>query len=397
MFFELIRCFKGSCVVSVSGRFPERILNLASNNSIYIESVKKDKDGKLYFKVSKKAYLRLKEILPEDLELNILQRFGIPFFINRYKRRFVLYILPGLFICAAWIFSLFLWRVNIYGGDEALRQKVFSQLKENGVYVGAQKSKIVQYDVKRNLLMNLDGLSWVWVEIKGTTAHVRLHERTKVPETENINEPGDVIATHSGVIEKMQTFCGAPLAAEGDTVEKGQVIVTGVFQSENENIPVYFHHAKAAVTARVWDEKSVNIPKYSYIKVPTGRKKSVYGINFKKNNVNFSLNSGISYSEYDKIEKKLKLPVIPIAFTKTQYYEVNVTAQENNIEELCAKYAMEFQASLEKGGAQQVTVTSAVEDKGEYVLLSMRSERLMRIDKEIPIDKENIRRGEQDG
>ena len=100
---------------------------------------------------------------------------------------------------------------------------------------------------------------------------------------------------------------------------------------------------------------------------------------------------------YDKIEKKLKLPVIPIAFTKTQYYEVNVTAQENNIEELCAKYAREFQASLEKGGAQQVTVTSAVEDKGDYVLLSMRSESLMRIDKEIPIDKENIRRGEQDG
>ena len=225
----------------------------------------------------------------------------------------------------------------------------------------------------------------MWVDIKGTTAHVRLHERTKVPEIEKINEPGDVIATHSGIIEKMQIFCGAPLVSEGDTVEKGQIIVTGVFQSENENIPVYFHHAKAAVTARVWDKKSVNIPKYSYKKVPTGRKKSVYGINYKKNNVNFSLNSGISYSEYDKIEKKFKLPLIPIAFTQTRYYEVNVTAAENNIEELCTKYESEFQASLEKSGAEQITVTSAVEDMGDYVLLSMESEALMRIDKEIPI------------
>ena len=83
-------------------------------------------------------------------------------------------------------------------------------------------------------------------------------------------------------------YCGVPLVKEGDAVEKGQILVTGIFRSENENIPTYYHHATADITVRLFKEKTVIIPKKNMEKIPTGRKKSIFGIKFKKNQINFS-------------------------------------------------------------------------------------------------------------
>jgi len=392
----IISLLKGSCTIKASGKFPERILNIASTSGIFVHTVKRTDENTLTFCVSKKGAQKLLANPPDAIKLEITDGYGLPFFWQRYKKRSVLFALPLLFICICIAFSCFIWRVELVGGDKKLQGEVKSTLSAYGVHVGALKHKIDQNDVKRRAIMEIDDLSWLWVDLKGTTAKVKIQKRTRKPSLIKINEPSDVIAMHSGVIEKMQVYCGVPLISEGMTVEKGQIIVTGVFRSENENIPTYYHHASADVTVRLNEKKTVIIPKSVITKTPTGNKKSVYKINFKKNNIKFSLNSGISYTEYDKIEKTLKIPFLPLSFSRVDYLEADVTTKPADTSAEIENRRKAFLKTLEKKKLDVKNLTEEIKESDEALTVTFNAECLVRTDKEIPIEYSE-KEGETDG
>jgi len=331
MFNMLINCIKGVYTVEVKGHFPERILNIASVSGIYLHNVRRIDSETISFSVSKKAYEKLSQAKVEGCSLNLADCYGFPVFFRKHRKRLVLFLLPAVFIIVSSVFSRFVWKVEITGGDKALQEKVLKKISDDGVHFGALKHKIDQYEIKRTAITEIDDLSWMWVDIRGTTAKVKIRKRSPKPDLIPIHEPSDVIATHNGIVERMFTYCGVPLVKEGDWVKKGQILVTGVFRSENENIPTYYHHATADITLRLTEEKSVLIPKTTIKKIPTGKEKSVFGVKFKKNKINFSLNSRISYKEYDKIEKKYALSFLPFYFYKTTYREALVEHTETDI------------------------------------------------------------------
>lgn len=389
----LLNCIKGCYTLKAEGKFPERILNFASTSGIYIQNVRREDSYTLTFTVSRKGAKKLLECNIEGLEVSIFAKFGIPFFLQKHKKRGFLFTLPIIVAVAVIIFSQFIWRVEITGGDKVLRSQVQKVIEKNGIRFGSLKHKIDQYDIKRKAIMELDDLSWMWVDIRGTTAKVKVQKRTLRPQVSEIHEPSDVIAMHSGIIEKMQTFCGQPLFKEGMTVEKGQVLITGVFKSENENIPVYYHHASGNVILKVYEKKTVVIPKKTLIKTPTGRKKSVFSLNFKKNNIKFSLNSGISYSNYDKIEKKYGLWKFPLSFSKTEYREVKVTSSDTDLSAQLEKRREDFEKELTRKRMKVSGISEYTEEKEDNVSVTFTAECLVRTDKEVPIadiETENV-------
>ncbi len=389
MLFGIISNIKGSYTVKACGRFPERILNIASTMGIFIHNVIRIDENTISFSVSKKGYERLISSETEGLTLTLADKSGFPVFFRRYRKRFVLIALPAIFLIVTAVFSLFVWSVEIEGGSPALQKKVQAVLRENGVQAGARKSKIDRYDIKRIAITQIDELAWMWVDIKGTNAKVKISARKEKPELLEINEPSDVISLYDGVIEKMQVYCGIPLFTEGMTVEKGQLIVTGVLRSENENIPTYYHHARADVLLRIKREKTVVIPKKTILKEPTGNEKTVLSVNFKKNNIKFSLNSGISYTDYDKIEKIAKIPFLPVSFSRVIYKEANVIKVDTDINAETEAHRQSFIQSLEKENMDIVNMTTDTEDASDSVRVTFGAECLVRADKEIPIAEIN--------
>ena len=385
MLSTIISCIKGAYTLKATGRFPERILNIASTSGIYIQNVKRTDCDTITFCVSKKGGDKLLQSNLEGLELSLVESFGVPVIFSRYKKRVLLFFLPLMFVIVSFVFSLFIWRVEITGGDEALRAQVKKVISENGIKTGALKYKIDQYDVKKSSILQIDDLSWLWVDIKGSTAKVKIHKRIPTPPIIKINEPSNVIATHSGVIEKMQVYCGLPLVKEGMTIEKGQVIISGVFESENENIPTYYHHATGNVVLRVFEEKVIVIPKKTVIKKPTGKEKKVFCINFEKNNVKFSLNSGISYSEYDKIEKKYVLSPLPVSFSKIIYREAVAETVDTDFKKEYSTRLDAFKKSLTDKGMEIAQLSEETEESEHGYTVTFRAQCLVRTDKEIPI------------
>lgn len=394
----IINCLKGVYIIRAEGRFPERILNIASTSGVYLRDIKREGSDSIVFCVGKKGGEKLLRTEIEGISLSLTESYGLPVFINKYKRRILLFLFPLFFITVAFTFSLFVWRVDIEGGDKKLRTEVEKFISENGVHIGALKHKIDQYEIKRTAILEIDDLSWLWVDIQGTSAKVKIRKRNPKPALNPIHEPADVVATHSGIIEKMQVYCGVPLFKEGDAVEKGQILITGVFRSENENIPTYYHHAAGNVTVTLYEEKTVIIPRKTIQKTPTGNKKSIFKINFEKNNINFSLNSGISYAEYDKIEKKYTLPLIPISFLKIEYHEAKVTHSDTDISSEIENRRKTFLHQLAKENMELIELTEDIEENEHEVLVTFSAHCRVRTDKEIPIEYEiSSLKGEANG
>lgn len=394
----LINCIKGIYTIRAEGRFPERILNIASTSGVYVRDVRRENTDSIVFCVGKKGGEKLLASQLEGLTLTLIDCYGLPVVMKKYKKRVLLTFLPVFFAVIAFVFSLFIWRVEIEGGDKKLQNEVLDVISENGVYIGALKHKIDHYEIKRNAILKIDDLSWMWVDVRGTSAKVKIRKRSPRPELNPIHEPADVIATHSGLIEKMQVYCGVPLFKEGQSVEKGQTLITGVFRSENENIPTYYHHATGNVILRLYEKKTVIIPRKTIEKTPTGNKKSVFRINFEKNNINFSLNSGISYAEYDKIEKKYVLPLTGISFSKTEYHETKVIHNDTDISAEIENRRKTFLGELTKKNMEIIEITEDITENEHDVSVTFSADCRVRTDKEIPIENKDISiKGEADG
>ena len=392
----LFDSIKGKSIIRATGRFPERILNIASTSGVFVSDVKRDGENSIIFSTGIKGGKKILSTNLEGLTLELCYSYGLPVVMKRYKKRVLLCLLPIIFILSSYIFSLFIWSVEIEGGDKNLQQEVLENISKNGVFVGALKRKIDRYDIKRKAIMDINDLSWMWVDIKGVTAKVKIREIKPHLDLIPINEPSDVIVMHSGLIEKMQVYCGVPLFREGQSVKKGETVVTGVFRSENENIPTYYHHATADITLRLCESKSVIIPRKTVKKTPTGNKKSVYKVIFEKNNINFSLNSRISYAEYDKIEKKYALPFTSISFVKTTYVENNVSESDTDIPAEISKRRKAFTDSLSKKGMELVNLSEEVIENENSITVIFNADCRVKTGKEIPIEAKEGK-SEKDG
>ena len=388
MITEIISSIKGCCTIRAEGRFPERVLNIASVGGVYVYNVKRNGDS-LVFSASKKGAQKLLSEKIEGLTLTLIDEGGVPVFLAHHKKRIALFTLPLIFFAAIYVFSGFIWQVNITGGTPELQEQVLQVISEYGVHKGALKHKIDCYDIKHRAILAIDDLAWLWVDIKGTSANVNIRQRKATPSMIKINEPADVVTMHDGIVEQIRVYCGIPLIKEGDVVEKGQLAVTGVLRSENEAIPTYFHHAAADIILRTNEKTTYFIPSKILKKSPTGKKKNVFGIKFKKNIINFSLNSGISYANYDKIEKITKIPLIPISFIKTTYREMDVVEEENNTDSELKRYRMKFIKKLEGQNMDIVKLDEHIINVPSGIKVTYVADCLVRTDKEIPIAAES--------
>jgi len=133
MFNMLINCIKGVYTVEVKGHFPERILNIASVSGIYLHNVRRIDSETISFSVSKKAYEKLSQAKVEGCSLNLADCYGFPVFFRKHRKRLVLFLLPAVFIIVSSVFSRFVWKVEITGGDKALQEKVLKKISDDGV------------------------------------------------------------------------------------------------------------------------------------------------------------------------------------------------------------------------------------------------------------------------
>ena len=249
MFVVLFRLLFGYVCFNAKGGFTERFINLCSVRKIKIRNIK-IYENTLYAETSIKNYKKLKEISRlSGMKIRATDKRGLPFFAAKNKKRIGLLIGLLLSVIFLIVSTQFVWSIEITGTQEANKRIIQTELEALGLYIGAPKKKINTYELADKAMMSLSGeVSWLAVNIKGSTAVVEARDYIKWREDETYREASNIIADFDGLILSIDVFNGKKEVSEGSAVKKGDLLISGIV--ENRDLSSQFLDASGEITAK---------------------------------------------------------------------------------------------------------------------------------------------------
>jgi len=399
MVISTINYLRGYLVIEVQGPFLERFINMAIKRNIYLWDIKKVGNSRMILKISTKGFKNLKGISRKaHVKIKILKKEGLPLILYRYRKRKAFFVCVFVIALLILFLSRFIWAIEVSGNERVSVEHIKEVLSSCGLKVGVVKYSIDQNKLKNEVLIQLDELSWLWVDIKGTTAYVKVKERDEAPPVLSEDEPCNIVSTKDGIIQNMIVRSGQSLVKVGDTVTRGQLLVSGIVQSQNQEVgEIRRVHADAEIYARTWYEKVVDLEFIEEKRIRTGQSKKRYGIKFLDKKLNLGSKNSFFYENYDKIEEEFQLRLsknlrLPLSIIKEELFEVEIERRLLSEEEVYNRAANEFMQELKEKNADITIISIKVDPKTEesgktvYVLTC---ESLERIDMKDKIEKEN--------
>ena len=316
------------------------LLNLCMYQGIPYSNFRASKDGvRLCLRPS--AFKKMQaEAASRGICYTVEGRSGLPFILGKYKYRFGLML--GIVMAAALVFAShqFVWDIKVTGNEKMTSGEVISLLDEYGFSVGSYIRDVNGDKIENRILIDSDKISWLSINIVGTVAEVQVRERVAAESQSVSLKPANLVASKSGIIEEVRIFRGLAMVGAGKYVEKGELLVSGLFDSVQEG----FRYTRAAgeIYARTVEEFYIEIP-YEYEgKAYTGGGYCNKYLNFFDFSMNISKkggNEGVFYDKIDIVEDYSILGVIDTPFSlKTERYleyeTVSVTRTPEEAEEL---------------------------------------------------------------
>lgn len=369
---DFSRHLRGYIRFTATGVFVERFLNLMARDRIAVWNGKKTGDTYTGC-VDIKGYKKLrKHARKTGVRVRIAQKRGVPF--TRYKYRYRYGIVAGLLLFAVFlgIMSRFIWRIEVNGNTEVTESSILQVLEGLDVKTGVLRSSIDVRDSERRALLLLHELSWVALNIEGSTIHVEVKERAVPPDMVDPDKPCNIVAAADGQILTLNAFDGQPVVNAGDTVRKGDIVVSGITQDRmGKNL---FRHSRAEVIATINYTIEAEVP-FDYIEyVETGRSRHRGYLNLMGFQLPLFLPLRIPHPFHvDRSETPLVLfgAELPFSYLKEDYTlmeEVPVTLTKEQAREMALRQLNAAQ-QLQLGAAQihQKELTGSVRDNC-YVL-----------------------------
>ncbi len=255
----------------------------------------------LALRLSLYDFKRLRPLLEQDgVPYCVVARGGLPvLFISVLRRPF----LVGGLLLAVLLLSLsglFLWEVRIEGASGIPEREIREALALQGISCG---SFIPRLDTDAAALSLREGdarLSYVSLNRQGTVLSVSVREAASLPAPKP-TAPANLVATKDGVVTLPLIFEGKPLVAVGDVVRAGDLLATGVLETDNNGMRLT--RAAGAVMARTEETVTVHIPFTYTVRMPTGRVRHAFFLHFFDRERKVFKNSGNLEGDCDIIEE----------------------------------------------------------------------------------------------
>ena len=258
MLLGIIRFIKGTVSFRAQGRSPERLLNLTAQRGVLLWNVRPSPQG-LEGEMAARDYRRIRPLARKAaVRTTVLKKSGFPFLAAAYRGRAGLAV--GAVLGAALLVfrSQFLWTIDVVGQEHVSEARLRTLLAESGVKTGALCRGVDAGQVKRDILLKVEDISWLSVNIVGCHANVEIKEKTRKPENDG-DTPCNLKAKEDGVITKITVGEGVTEVKKGSGVAKGDLLVSGVSAAREGT--VRYLHAEGEIMADVISEKEFKLPK----------------------------------------------------------------------------------------------------------------------------------------
>ena len=331
----LLSYIYGYVDIEVEGYYIERFINICTINKLLIWNLKRDKGTKLYLNIGIEDFYKAVKISKKlKCKIKIIRKNGIPFVINKYKKRKVFLGTLVFIILLIGISTNFIWNISIVVDGSEQFENIENDILEAGIKVGMKKSEVNIQETINKIRFKRNDISWMGIEIKGTNVIVKVVKSAEAPEVIDEKDYSNIIATKSATITKIIAQNGTAKVKNGDKVEEGQILIQGVM--EGKYTGNRYVHSLGEVEGIVEYTKSEKIPLKFTEKVKTGNKETK--IRIKINNFQINFYKTLSkFKIYDTIEKEKKFKIfsnlyLPISITKITVEELENVQMEYSIE-----------------------------------------------------------------
>lgn len=332
----LLKCILGYVRITVEGYYIERFINICTTNKILIWNLKREKGVKLHLNIGIKDFYRAVKVAKKlKCKIGIEKKRGIPFLLNKYRKRKLFLISLVIILIALYASSNYIWNIEIEIEENLKLENIEVDIKEVGLETGILKSKINAQEIVNKIRLKRNDISWIGINIEGTNAIIKVVKAKEAPELIDEKDYCNIVAKKGGTITEIIAQNGTAQVKVGDQVEKGQMLIQGIM--EGKYTGTRYVHGLGEVKAVVQYVKTQQFPLKEEQEVKTGNNEIKYAIKFNKFQINFYKTLS-KFKIYDTIEENKKFKVfsnlyLPISVTKITNEELEKFSKEYTIEE----------------------------------------------------------------
>lgn len=328
----ILMFFFGYCELFVKSGY-ERALSVIFERKLRFTHMR-NVDGGISFRI----YLfRRKQLLfalsKEDAEFSCGKAQGLPaILLSVVKKKGLALGLISL-LAITLISERVIWEISITGTKELLDSEILADLEEHGIKLGTRISSLDIDQICTDYLIENPSLSWIRINAIGNCLQVVVKEKDIVPSAEG-DRPSNLVADCDGLIYRVETISGQRLVSGGESVLKGQILVSGLVENQDPNIegviienPTYrFERSIGKVFAITDETLTVEIPMIYTEKRYTGEIYEKKSLIFFSNSINFSFLGRNLYENCDimNVYDHITLPngkILPVSVKNTLYKE----------------------------------------------------------------------------
>ena len=359
-----IHSLSGSLRVALTGADLSNSLHAINERNIPISHLQTVDDFTVRFTVLRRYMKEIENIAQRKGDiLSVCSQNGAFWMIRDMQRRWVL-----VFGLLLWIsFAVFLPSrvlfLEVEGNERISANQILEAAQDAGIKFGASRRAVRSEKMKNRLLGVLPQLQWAGVNTYGCRAVISVKERN-VENQSDQQTISHVVAATDGVITSCIVTNGSGLCAEGQVVQKGQILISGYTdcggvitagRGQGEIFALTRHEIRAvSPTDRAFREKDTAA-------------QVRYSLQFGKKRINFYKGSGIYDGSCVKMVTQyyLTLPgdfALPVCLTKEEL--ISYQWQNDQVHE---RLALEELACFSKRYVRENGVALVIEDHQETV------------------------------
>ena len=316
----------------------------------------------------------IERALSSDVKYSRSEILGFYGFLYKNRKRYGV-----MFALVCTLILLFLssdrvWDVRIEGCEEDKKEMIENELSDCGFYVGSRWSKTDLGRIEVDVLSKSDSISWLNINRRGTVAYVKVVEKEVHVDPPKKEGYSNVVATCDAVIEEITVMRGIPMVKAGDSVKKGDLLISGVIPGE---LGGGYCYAEGIVIGRVSDSVKVSVSNVREVKKEEKRKLSTLSVKI----FGFSINIFKSYRnldcECDTINNKSKLRFfgteLPITVQRKYYAPYKICGQKLSYDEMTAVASEKMYNQLNERLSDATLIRIGTEGEfldSDYVMIS---------------------------
>lgn len=378
-----LKWIRGYVRILVCGFGSERLINLCAGRGIGLWDIERLAEG-ISLCLSLKDFFSIRPLVRKTrTRVTVIERCGLPFFLRSVEKRkaFVLGLLLSVLF---WMFSnAFIWDIQL-GGNYSVSDDMFrSFLQEEGVTVGMRRKDLDIELLEKQIRRSFPQVTWASARLDGIRLTIEIKENEVLMEPESLDEAtgADLVSPVDGKILSMIVREGIPICKIGDTVRKGDVLVSGKVPVKNDDGTIRYEmlvNGSATIELEHMIFYEERLP-YTYTKKQyTGRTKQVpylrvgekiYSLPFKIDFLNYDLVGG---EQSPDLLRKFSIPFALGQMEAREYVNVECELGLQEASDKLEEKYVAFLRELEDRGLQIIAKDGKMDSEELDWVLSAR-------------------------